>query len=158
MVRRPRPRVARPRPLPRQRLLCRTRVVGAAAVTSGGWCCCTGHVSGPRRQQGAGRGPRWDSRISAREIRARLSLSRGLWPVGRCFAEQKRGGGTPGPTARGDWTDSQDRVGGTQRSISTSMDGDSGQLNQVVCKQATIDLHSPGKTSGLSKVMSPVLV
>lgn len=94
---------------------------------------------------------------------ARDSLSHagcGLWVA----VSQNRSGGrdgvlpSPGPTARGDWTDSQDRVGGTQRSISTSMDGDSGQLNQVVCKQATIDLHSPGKTSGLSKVMSPVLV
>lgn len=153
MVRRPRPRVARPRPLPRQRLLCRTRVVGAAAVTSGGWCCCTGHVSGPRRQQGAGRGPRWDSRISAREIRARLSLTRAVAVAsGSLFRRTEAGGGTGcsrraviGRTARIVWEARNDR------SPSTSMDGDSGQLNQVVCKQATIDLHSPVKTSGLSK-------
>jgi hypothetical protein len=130
-------------------------------VTSGG---CTGHVSGPGRQQGAAVGPAGTAG-SPHGRYARDSLSHAGWGCGLWVAvSQNRSGGrdgvlpSPGPTARGDWTDSQDRVGGTQRSISTSMDGDSGQLNQVVCKQATIDLHSPGKTSGLSKVMSPVLV
>lgn len=108
---------------------------------------------GPGASTGCCRGARWDSRISAREIRARLSLTRAVAVAsGSLFRRTEAGGGTGcsrraviGRTARIVWEARNDR------SPSTSMDGDSGQLNQVVCKQATIDLHSPVKTSGLSK-------